>query len=495
MPASTLRSPIVPCIPFERNRRRSYYRQIYEGYRAAILQGRLIPGQRLPSSRALAHELGVSRLPVVNAFEQLLHEGYIVARVGCGSFVASSIPRELPRTPDWEPLKAAGRSATSAALPTGRPEQHTSLAPFRLSLPALDEFPHKTWMRLVARQARRMTPALMGYGDPAGYPPLRALIADYLRTARAVRADPDQVLIVAGSQMALQLCARALLRAGDEVFVEEPGYPGAKAALTATGATLRPIAVDGDGLVVDQMTPRSRRAPVVYVTPSHHYPLGIPMSASRRLELLDWARRHQAWIIEDDYDSEYRFASRPLGALQGMDSGSHVIYVGTFSKVLFPSLRIGYLVAPRRLIDAFRHHRDALDLFSPTLYQMVLADFLAEGHFARHLRRMRGIYQRRRDALVAGIERLMPDALTIVNADAGMHLTASLHERVDDAELARQAAARGINLTALSACYSRTPARGGLVLGFGGSTESALTHALERLAPIVRQSMRRRTRA
>ena len=334
----------------------------------------------------------------------------------------------------------------------------------------------------------------MGYGDPAGYLPLRALIADYLRTARAVSADPDQVLIVAGSQMALQLCARTLLRAGDEVFVEEPGYPGAKAALTATGATLRPIAVDGDGLVVDEMTPRSRRAPVVYVTPSHQYPLGIPMSASRRLELLEWARRHRAWIIEDDYDSEYRFASRPLGALQGLDSGSHVIYVGTFSKVLFPSLRIGYLVAPRPLIDAFRNHRDALDLFSPALYQMALADFLAQGHFARHLRRMRGIYQRRRDALVAGIERFMPDALTIVNADAGMHLTASLHERVDDADLARRAAAKGINVTALSSCCSRTPARG-LVLGFGGSTETALTHALERLAPIVRQSMRRRTRA
>jgi GntR family transcriptional regulator / MocR family aminotransferase len=328
----------------------------------------------------------------------------------------------------------------------------------------------------------------MAYGDPAGHLPLRQAVADYLRTARAVVCEASQVLIVSGSQMALRLCALALLKPGDEVCVEEPGYPGARSALAATGATVRPVPVDNEGLVVRSIGSKKRGGRVAYVTPSHQYPLGMSMSASRRLELLEWARRQQSWIIEDDYDSEYRFASRPLAALQGMDTASRVIYMGTFSKVLFPSLRIGYLVVPRSLTRTFIDHREALDIFSPTLYQTVLRDFLVEGHFARHLRRMRAVYLSRRDALVNGIQRTLHDKLTIANADAGMHLTAWLSPGIDDREVVRRAAARGISATALSSCYTGKPSRMGLVLGFGGADEAQIGGALETLAEVLRSA-------
>jgi GntR family transcriptional regulator/MocR family aminotransferase len=428
----------------------------------------------------LARDLGISRLPVLNAFEQLLHEGYVVGRVGSGTYVnAFSLGHRPPL------LKRTDRERSPPDDPeTAHPE--TLLGPFRVSLPALDQFPHKTWARLVSRHARNMSIELMAYGGPAGYHPLRQAIADYLRTARAVVCDASQILVVSGSQMALRLCAMALLKSGDEVCVEDPGYPGARSALTATGATVRPVPVDDEGLVVRLMGSQKRSGRVAYVTPSHQYPLGMSMSASRRLELLEWARHHQSWIIEDDYDSEYRYASRPLAALQGMDAASRVIYVGTFSKVLFPSLRIGYLVVPRSLMRTFIDHREALDIFSPTLYQLALRDFLTDGHFARHLRRMRATYLCRRDALVNGLQRRLPQMLTIANADAGMHLTAWLLSRGDDREVVRRAAAHGISVTALSSCYAGKASKMGLVLGFGGADETQIGRAVEMLADVVR---------
>ena len=268
--------------------------------------------------------------------------------------------------------------------------------------------------------------------------------------------------------MGLQLCARVLLGARDHFCVEEPGYPGARVALGATGAAARTIPVDDGGLIVRAMDSAKPVPRAVYVTPSHQYPLGVSMNAARRLELLEWARRNQSWIIEDDYDSEYRYASRPLGALQGMESASRVIYLGTFSKVLFPALRIGFVVAPPSLVDDFIAARRALDLFSPTLNQLALTDFLCEGHFARHVRRMRTVYLKRRDALVREIQRRLAEMLTVVNADAGLHLTAYLPQSVDDLEVARCAASRGLSVTALSTLYGGSSSKNGLVLGFGG---------------------------
>jgi GntR family transcriptional regulator / MocR family aminotransferase len=472
--------PIIPCLPFDRRAAGPYYKQIYESYRAAILDGRLRPGQRLPSTRAMARELGISRLPVLNAFDQLLHEGFVKGRVGAGTYVSSSILRET-RQP------AADRAKHRSDRPAGRPrtpDPDTLLGPFRVSLPALDQFPMKTWSRLVARRARTMSIEAMAYGAAAGHDSLRHAIADYLRTARAVSCEAGDVLIASGSQMALRLCAMALLKRGDEVCAEDPCYPGARRALAATGARVRAVPVDGEGLVVRALPSDGRRARVVYVTPSHQYPLGMSMSAPRRLELLEWARRNEAWIVEDDYDSEFRYASRPLGSLQGMDGASRVIYVGTFSKVLFPSLRVGYLVVPPNLFGAFVDHRESLDIFSATLYQLALSDFLTEGHFARHIRRMRAVYLKRRDALVEAIRRSLPQ-LTIVNADAGMHLTGWLPPDINDQVVVRRAASRGISAAALSRCYAGKAHRTGLVLGFGGADETAIERAAKTLAQLL----------
>ena len=472
---------VVPFVPFVRPSAVPLYRQIYDAYRSAILTGRLRPGQRLPSTRALADELEISRLPAVNAFEQLLHEGYIEGRVGAGTYVAGDIPDDLTRAGD----RAGAGRVDRRSPPTPRDEG--GLGPFRVSMPALDHFPHRVWGRLLWRHGKRQSSALMAYGDPAGYVPLREAIAEYLGVARGVRCDAAHVLIVSGSQMALQLCAMALLAPGDAVCVEEPGYPGARDALRTSGATVVPIPLDAEGIDVRRLAAQGRRARLVYVTPSHQYPLGISMTAARRLALLAWARGGNRWIVEDDYDSEYRYASRPLGALQGMDRGARVIYVGTFSKVLFPSLRVGYVVVPPALWDTFVRLREALDIFSPTLTQAVLADFLREGHFARHLRRMRKLYLGRRDALVERIRAHLGDVLTIHCADAGLHLSAFLPAGVDDREVLRRAAARGITATALSACYAGRPTRRGLVLGFGGSDERRLVAAADELGDVIRE--------
>jgi GntR family transcriptional regulator/MocR family aminotransferase len=301
-----------------------------------------------------------------------------------------------------------------------------------------------------------------------------------------VRCEPEQVLIVSGSQAALRVCASVLLRHGDRVAIEEPGYPGAHAAVRASGAELVPVPVDGDGINVAALAALRTRIRAVYVTPSHQYPLGASMSAARRLALLDWASQRDAWILEDDYDSEYRYVSRPLGALQGMDTTDRVVYIGTFSKVLFPALRVGYLVVPRALWDAFLDARDALDVFSPTLYQLVLAEFLHEGHFARHLRRMRGIYLRRREAMLEGLARHCADVLTVVNADAGLHIPTMLSNGQRDTSVLQRMTARGLTGVVLSKCYIGPASRNGLLLGFGGFDERTLLAATRTLGQVLR---------
>jgi GntR family transcriptional regulator/MocR family aminotransferase len=483
--SSALRSSIVPCVPFDKNGELPFYQQIYSGYRDAIVSGLMGPGQRLPSSRALAAELGISRLPVVNAFDQLLHEGYLIGRVGSGTFVSEQIPDELARP------ASSGLAIHVSPEQRGESKRLFRKQPeaFRVSLPALDEFPHTLWARLVSKHARNVSMEMMAYGDPRGHYPLRYAIANYLRTARAVLCGASQVIVVSGSQMALQLCARVLVQAGDHVFLEEPGYPGARAALSATGGKLIPIPLDAEGISVRALQACGKRTGgAVYVTPSHQYPLGTSMTAARRLELLQWAKATQSWILEDDYDSEYRYASRPLGALQGMDSASRVVYIGTFSKVLFPALRVGYLVVPSAMTGAFVRAREAMDIFSPTLYQAALAEFLEGGHFARHLRRMRGIYLERRNALIAGIEQVMGGMLELGNTDAGMHLTTFLPDQVDDRLLVQQAASAGVSAAPLSRCYLGKQARSGLILGFGGARPRQVRPALQKLEALIREA-------
>lgn len=482
-----VRDAVIPSIALD-TASGPLYQQIYDGYRLAILEGRLRPGQRVPSTRALALQLGISRLPVLTAFEQLQHEGYIEGRAGSGTYVASSI---------LDPVDAAG-SGRRPQAPVRKPRQSRARrdvelphepadsGAFRVSLPALDQFPNKTWARLVSRHARRMPVESMAYGDPAGHLPLRHAIADYLRAARAVACDASQVLIVSGSQMALQLCARVLLKPGDAFCFEDPGYPGARNALGATGAVLRTVPVDGEGLVVRSMGTGKQAARLAYVTPSHQYPTGVVMSLARRLELLAWAERTGGWIVEDDYDGEYRYSGAPLAPLAALDRHGRVLYVGTFGKVAFPALRLGYLVLPAALVDAFAQRRAVDVRHSEVSTQAVMAEFMAAGHFQRHIRRMRRAALSRRNTLLANWPLDIPGVGSLPNVAAGLHLTVAVDTQARERELIEAAARVDVEINGLSSYWlpdSSTPAdqRAGLVLGFAAVPEAAIESALARL--------------
>ena len=483
---------LAPVVALDRRLARPLHRQLYDGYREAMIDGRLRPGQRLPSTRTLAQDLQISRITAVNGLAQLIAEGYVESRGGAGSFVSAVLPDSRPsRVGD-----AAPRPGVSQGRPGARRVPASPLEPrdapwfkprgaFRVSQPALAEFPSELWARLVARHARRASLQQMAYADPMGQPALREALAAHLGTVRSVTCTPDQVMIVSGSQQALALAALALLAPGDSVWLEEPGYLGARDALQLAGAQIVPVPVDRDGLDVAAGIARGPGARLAYVTPSHQYPLGMIMSAPRRLQLLDWARRRGAWILEDDYDSECRYDGPPLASLQGLDGDARVIYVGTFSKFLFPGLRVGYLVLPVDLIERFQVVRGAMDLFPAPLYQSVLAEFLREGHFARHLRRTRRIYADRRRVLEAALARELGDTVRVVGDRTGMHLVAMLPPGTDDHDIAVRAARAGISVVPLSSCYLGRGAQPGLMLGYGSTTVRMIPDAVRRLRGLL----------
>lgn len=477
------------------------HRQLYDGLREAILTGRVRPGARLPSTRTLAADLGASRNTVLAAFGQLLAEGYLEGRVGAGTTVASTLPETLLRAhPQAARAERPGRRprlsrrgallvSTRAALARGA----STARPFRPGLPGLEFFPFDLWSRLIARRWRRVPRQLLDYGDPGGYAPLREAIAAYLREARAVRCETEQVIVVTGAQQAVDLAARVLLDPGDTAWIEDPGYPGARGALIAAGIRLVPVPVDAEGLDVRHGARRAPGARLVYVTPSHQYPLGVTMSLHRRLELLEWASRSGAWILEDDYDSEYRYAGRPLAALQGLDPTGRVIYAGTFSKVLFPSLRLGYLVVPSELTEAFMAARALADRQSPSVTQAALADFIDGGHFARHIRQTRALYAERQDVLVQAVRRSLGGLLEVMPAEAGMHLVGWLPDGVDDRDAARAALGQKVDVPPLSgfrAGPARRGERGGLILGYAAYTPREIDEACVRLGAALATSER-----
>jgi GntR family transcriptional regulator / MocR family aminotransferase len=467
-------------------------RQLHEWFRRAIADGRLKSGQRVPSSRSLAEELKVSRLTVVSAYEQLEAEGYLQTFRGAGTCIAASIPELLrpggARTGRAD-KKARGtrRTAQRARQLLGMPEepQPDIAGAFRVSLPALDHFPRRAWSRLISRHARSASIRDMAYGDPVGEPAFRAAIAEYLGAVRAVRCDASQIMVTSGSQQAVQITLRALLDPDDPVWVEEPGYSGTHRALVASGCEPVPVPVDGEGLDVEEGIRRRPAARAAYVTPSHQYPLGMTLSAGRRIQLLNWAQSADAWIIEDDYDSEYRFGTEPITSLQGLDTDDRVIYIGTFSKVLFPALRMGYLVLPKDLVPTFRVVRDAVDIFPPVLYQRALTDFIRDGSFARHIRKMRALYAVRRERMIDAIGRHFGGDVEIASAAAGLHLVVRLPRNIDDREAAARATAAGIACTALSVCCLSPPQRGGLILGYGGVAAGGIDESVRRLAKVV----------
>jgi GntR family transcriptional regulator/MocR family aminotransferase len=404
--------------------------------------------------------------------------------------VASSLPEAISR-----PAARTGGGAT--ARPSSRILAKRAAAPpivvwpwlqgqepFRCPSPPLDQFPARIWSKLVAQHARRPDARDLQYQMPMGLPELREAIAEYLRTSRAVRCDAEQVMVVSGSQQALDLTTRVLLDDGSPVWIEDPGYFGTHQALRLGGAKLVPVPVDDEGLDVEAGIALCPRPRAVFVTPSHQLPVGVTMSASRRLRLLEWADHRGVWIIEDDYDGEYRYGNLPIASLQGIDRGSRVIYIGTFTKSLFPSLRLGYLVLPPDLVAPFAATRRAMDIFSPLFFQRVVADFLRDGHFDRYLRRTRFVCRERRETLVAALEREFGSSLRVIGDQAGMFLTVLLPPGLRDREVARHAARHGVRTFPFSSCYAENARQQGLVLGYGGFSPAEIETGVRRLREV-----------
>lgn len=479
---------LLPVISVDRASAEPLHRQVYAGFREAILRGDLAAGQQVPSSRALAAELTISRFPVLDAYAQLHAEGFFESRVGAGTFVAASLPvarGEAKRSAD-DSGKGRATSRRAAQFPAFRavPWRH-GWGAFGVHQPALDQFPFEIWSRLTARHSRSPRAHALHHIDPLGLEPFREAICTYLRASRAVRCEPRQIMAVSGSQQALDIATRVLLDEGDAAWVEEPCYPLARAILAGAGCRAVPVPVDAEGLDVAAGRRAAADARVAFVTPSHHYALGATMSASRRFQLLEWAREAGAWIVEDDYDSEYRYESMPIPSLQGLDQAQRVIYIGTFSKVLFPSLRLGYMVIPEDLMERFLSVRFAMDIFPSYLYQEVLTDFMRAGHFARHIRRMRNLYKARRTALVERLRAEFGDELEIHGAEAGMHLTVTLPPGCRDTEICTRAAGEHLWLWPLSPCYANGKGRQGLILGFANTPKEQMPEAVKHLKAVV----------
>jgi GntR family transcriptional regulator / MocR family aminotransferase len=482
---------VSPVIVIDRDAGRPLHRQVYDGYRDAILRGDLAPGQKIPSSRELASEIRVSRFPVLNAYAQLLAEGYFESQVGSGTFISTTLPEQMMssdhQTEPSEEVPSGHRPIARRNLFYPKRELESILhgwGSFGLHQPAIDQFPFPVWSALVERHSRNPAASALHRIDPMGSERFRQEICAYLRTARAVKCEPQQIMIVSGSQQALDITARVLLDPGDAVFVEEPGYDLERRLLAAAGCRLKFIPVDNDGMDVARSS-RHQGVKAAFVTPSHQFPLGSTMSATRRLMLLNWAHSSGAWVIEDDYDSEYRFDTKPIASLQGLDVNSRVIYIGTFSKILFPSLRIGYIVIPRDLLEHFAAVRFAMDIFPPYLYQEVLADFMEQGHFGRHVRKMRQIFGERRNALVDSIRNEFGDFLEVHGSAAGVHVSVTLPEGFNDREISTRASRERLWLWPLSRYYAGKRPRHGFVLGFGSTPTEQIPNAVKRMRTLV----------
>ncbi|MCZ6775997.1 MAG: PLP-dependent aminotransferase family protein [Ignavibacteria bacterium] len=483
---------LATIIDLDRGSHIPLYRQLYDSLRQAILTGQLQPGQRLPATRDLSVELGISRNTALNALDQLLAEGYLESRVGSGTYVTHAIPEQAlhARRLATKPARSTAKPPVLSRYTSALTKSPLSLSPvqgpihaFQLGIPGALEAPQLAlWSRLTARVCRDPMTLARGYSEAMGFGALREAIATYLRTARGVNCEADRIIIVNGSQQALDLVARVLLNQGDTAWVEDPGYPGVWSVLAGQGVEIIPVPVDRQGLRVEAGLELAPRPKLVYVTPSNQFPLGVTMSLTRRLQLLESVTGSGAWILEDDYDSEYRYSGRPLGSLQGIDSTGKVIYVGTFSKVLTPGLRLGYLVIPHELVDAFVSAKTSCDRGSPQIEQAVLASFIEEGHFGRHIRRTRLTYQARRDVLVAAAANKLKGLLDIEPQESGMHLIGWLPQRTSDRAASTRAAQAGVYADPLSHFTVRAQIRPGLILGFAAFDEKEILRGVHLLA-------------
>jgi GntR family transcriptional regulator/MocR family aminotransferase len=469
--------------------------QIYRQLRAGIVEGRLAGGTRLPSTRDLAAQLGVSRKTTLDVFERLLAEGYLNARPGAGTFVAPGLQR-LPAGARARPA-LAGPPAREAPRPGVHPQPVWAQIPEALSLPRRGDaneldfmggvtdktlFPFDVWRRCIQHALRVLARGRGRYRDVAGEQELRLAIARYLAFSRALTSGWDEVMVTRGAQQALDLLARVTLRPGDVAAVEDPGYPPARACFAAAGARVAAVALDAEGIVVERLPEQAR---LVYVTPAHQFPLGMPMSLARRVALLEWAQKRGALIIEDDYDSEFRFEGRPMEPLKSLDRAGLVAYVGTFSKTLFPELRVGYVLPPEALAGALRKAAQMNDWHGCTLTQTALAKFMLDGDFARHLRRMHNTYAARRACLVAHLQGELGRWFEPLVPGAGIHLAAFLRAPLDEQTVIDAARSASIGLYGLAGFHLRTPAQPGLMFGYGGIGPAQMERAFGTLAHML----------
>jgi GntR family transcriptional regulator/MocR family aminotransferase len=468
------------------------WRWLYIELRSAIIDGRLKPGARLPSTRNLAAQYGLARGTVVAAFKQLQAEGFVSSEVSAGTFVVptpgwamttSTKPGSYRRTISRATVakRAQALLKTSSVLPAS----HFIGKAFRGYEPAIDLFPVELWARIAARVYRKAPRSLYGQGDAGGYLPLRRAIAEYVGHSRGVRCSAEQIIVTLGAQQALDLLARVLLDPGNEVWMEDPGYPGACRAFQSAGASVIPVPVDGDGINVASGIKLSPAARAVYVTPANQFPLGTVMSADRRVELLSWAARARAWIIEDEYDAEYRYSGKPIASLHSLDRSGSVIYVGTFTKMLFNALRIGFIVVPERLIEGFKTVRSFMDRHAPTLDQAVLTEFINEGHFGHHVRKMRQVYSERSLLLAKEANRCLSGLLDVVHAQSGMRTVAWIQADVTERELTRRAEQAGLEVIPISSYVRKYEQKPAIMLGFAGSNASEIKRGVSVLEALL----------
>lgn len=492
-------------IRLDRRRNISLVQQLYEQLREAIMSGQLKKGHRLPSTRLLAKDLGVSRMTVVNAFDQLTLEGYLSGSVGRGTYVSEQLPEEKLRVKccattreshaDMDSERAARKLFSRQgrklfAIKTQPIEKLIRNVPFRAGIPALDEFPVEAWSKIRRRLWKETSTDDLTYGDHAGYEPLRAALADYARVYRGVQCDDDQVVIISGTQQAVDSITKLTTDPGDQIIFEDPGYVRARSSFLAAKTNIIPCEVDEHGLIVDDAIAKAPEARIAYVTPSHQYPMGVTMSIERRIRLIEWANKTGGLIFEDDYDSEYRYCQRPIPSLQGLDHGNRTIYIGSLSKVIYPSLSLGYVVLPRPMVAPFVKSISLVNRPPSTFEQKVVTEFIREGMFAKHLRRMRSIHEERRTTLVENIQTHLSEYLEIVGSDAGLHCAARLKIDFSDRELAESAAQLGIHLKPISEYIydlsktSQTQQINGLVFGFACSTPREIRSAIRKLCHV-----------
>lgn len=477
------------------------HRQLYDEIRRSILSGRLSPGQRIPSTRTLSLSLGISRATVTMGYEYLLSEGYLQAATGSGTYVCRQLPDELLRAKNL-----ASKERATAKLSTKHPNlkklskygshlkdkewlQYGGSEPdiqFSFGRPAMDEFPMRIWTQLYNKHAKNSPISELDCPSKAkGHRPLREAIASYLGRARAVRCTADQIIIVNGSQQAIDLVSRVIIDRGDAIGIENPGYIGAKKAFEVQGALSIPLQVDSSGLVASELSEKGKNIKLVYVTPSHQFPTGVVMSLARRLELLDWAHRTNSFIVEDDYDSEYRYKGRPIPALAGLDQHDSVLYIGTFSKVLFPALRLGYLVVPPSLIEVFARAKWLADRHSPLLEQQVLSDFIGEGHLERHIRRMRALYELRRKTVIAALKENFQDGVTVIGDNAGINVLVRIKSDKSDSQVVADAKAHGVGVVSTAAFYTGEAPPGEYLLNYGGLSDEKINEGIARFRQAV----------